>query len=139
MSKSSTLFYAILLIAFSVFVSCKKTKSTIEPDTTPAPIKSAKFEISGNYSGHLFVVYNDNVSGNTTVTVTSLPWSKTIDYPSNVLGIGIGGNFITGNAGAAGQVANVKIYTGSTVVKSGSATADANGLINLPTLTYIFP
>lgn len=53
MSKSSSLFYATLIIAFSVFVSCKKTKSSIEPDPTPAPIKSAKFEISGNYSGHL--------------------------------------------------------------------------------------
>lgn len=139
MSKSSSLFYATLLIAFSLFVSCKKTKSSIEPDPTPAPIKSAKFEISGNYSGHLFVVYNDNVSGNTTLTVTSLPWSKTIDYPSTVLGIGIGANSLTGNAGAAGQVATMKIYSGSTVVKNTSATADANGLLNLQTLAYVFP
>lgn len=139
MSRLSSLFFAALFTACLVFVSCKKTKSTIEPDPTPAPIKSAKFEISGNYSGHLFVVYNDNVSGNTTLTVTSLPWSKTIDYPTAVLGIGIGANSLTGNSGAAGQVATMKIYNGNAVVKSTSATADANGLLNLSTLAYVFP
>ena len=59
--------------------------------------------------------------------------------PPGMLGIGIGANSVIGYLGAPGQVVNLKIYNGSTVVKSSTATADANGLVNLPTLAYVFP
>lgn len=143
--KKATLLCVIFFVTHASFTSCKKKKSDPEPDPiqtpapTPTPAKTAKFELTGNYTGQLFVVYNNNLSGNTSLTVTTLPWSKTLEYPANVLGIGIGANSVMGYLGAPGQVVNLKIYNGSTVVKSSSATADANGVVNLPTLAYVFP
>ena len=124
--------FTILIIA--IIFSCSNDDNNI-----PNQIKSAKFEITGNYSGHIFIVYSDNISGNTSATITSLPWSKTIDYPNSVVGIGISGNAVTSNAGVAGQTASLKIYNGTTVVSQSNKTADANGLFNFNTLTYIFP
>lgn len=126
--------FTILII--TITYSCSNNDNNIP---APAPNKSIKFEITGNYSGHIFIVYNDNISGNTSVTITSLPWSKTIDYPNSVVGIGISGNAVTSNAGVAGQTASLKIYNGTTVVSQSNKTADANGLFNFNTLTYIFP
>lgn len=133
--KANTFFktlFTILIIA--IIFSCSNDDNNI-----PNQIKSAKFEITGNYSGHIFIVYSDNISGNTSATITSLPWSKTIDYPNSVVGIGISGNAVTTNPGVAGQTASLKIYNGTTVVSQSNKTADANGLFNFNTLTYIFP
>ena len=133
--KANTFFktlFTILIIA--IIFSCSNDDNNI-----PNQIKSAKFEITGNYSGHIFIVYSDNISGNTSATITSLPWSRTIDYPNSVVGIGISGNAVTSNAGVAGQTASLKIYNGTTVVSQSNKTADANGLFNFNTLTYIFP
>ena len=133
--KANTFFktlFTILIIA--IIFSCSNDDNNI-----PNQIKSAKFEITGNYSGHIFIVYSDNISGNTSATITSLPWSKTIDYPNSVVGIGISGNAVTTNPGIAGQSVSLKIYNGTTVVSQSNKTADANGLFNFNTLTYIFP
>lgn len=126
--------FTILII--TITYSCSNNDNNI-PD--PAPIKSTKFEITGNYSGHIFIVYNDNISGNTSVTITSLPWSKTIDYPNSVVGIGISGNAVTTNPGVAGQTVSLKMYNGTTVVSQSNKTADVNGLFNFNTITFIFP
>lgn len=133
--KANTFFktlFTILIIA--IIFSCSNDDNNI-----PNQIKSAKFEITGNYSGHIFIVYSDNISGNTSATITSLPWSKTIDYPNSVVGIGISGNAVTTNPGVAGQTVSLKIYNGTTVVSQSNKTTDANGLFNFNTLTYIFP
>lgn len=125
-----------ILVIFSI-TSCNNDDDIQIPQ--PDPIKSAKFEITGNYSGPIFVVYNDNVTGNTTLTITSLPWSKTIDYPNTVTGIGISGNAITSNSSFAGQTASLKICRGTTVVGQSNKIADVNGLFNFDALAYIFP
>jgi len=136
---NATIFFKTLftiLVIFSI-TSCNNDDDIQIPE--PDPIKSAKFEITGNYTGHIFVVYNDNVSGNTTLTITSLPWSKTIDYPNSVVGIGISGNAVTTNPGVAGQTASLKIIEGNTVVNFSNIVADENGLFNFQPLAYIFP
>ncbi|MDD5150468.1 MAG: hypothetical protein PHC28_08280 [Flavobacterium sp.] len=133
MNKIKTLKTITFSLILLIITSCSK-----DDNNSSTNEKTIKYEITGNYSGQLLVIYNDNVSGNTTVTVSSLPWSKTINYPSNVLGIGIGGNGIVGKLGTAGQTVSVKIYNGTTVLKSGSATADANGAITLSTLAHVF-
>lgn len=132
MKKIKT-FFAILLIA--AISSCSSDDSS----SSPTPTKTAKFEITGNFTGHIFIVYNNNVTGNTTETITSLPWSKTITYPDNVTGIGIGGNAVMQNPGIAGQNVSLKIYHNNNVVKQSNKTADANGSFSFETLAYIFP
>lgn len=134
------LFIALLNPAFT---SCKKkTTQKPEPDPITQPpvvTRNVRYEITGNYSGPLFVVYNDNVSGNTTLTVSALPWRKDVTYSTNVQGIGISSNSANSQQGAPGQTASLKIYVANTVVQSSSAVADANGTINLPPLAYVFP
>lgn len=128
----------ILKTVFTILIIVFITSCSDDNIPSPEPIKSAKFEITGNYSGHIFIIYNDNVSGNTTLTVTSLPWSKTIDYASNVVGIGISGNAVISNPGVAGQTVSLKIYNGTSVVRQSNKIADANGLFNFDALTYTF-
>lgn len=128
----------------SIFVlSCKKDKKNTDPAiSTPAPIidsRQVRYEIRGNYSGYLFVVYYDNVSGNTTDTVKVLPWSKSITYGNNVQGIGIGGNSVSSNLGGASQSATMQIISGNNVVKSQAENTDVNGAINFQSIAYVFP
>ncbi|NOU38716.1 MAG: hypothetical protein HOO89_08380 [Ferruginibacter sp.] len=126
--------FFFLSFVFTLF-SCKK--DDIIPK--PSPIKSAKFEITGTYSGNIFLVYNNNLSGNTTLTITSLPWSKTIDYASNVQGIGISGNAVFQSGGSIGQTASLKIYNGNNIVAQSNKISDANGVFNFDALAYVFP
>lgn len=130
----ANIFFKILftILIITITYSCSNNdKDNNIP--APAPNKSIKFEITGNYSGHIFIVYNDNVSGNTSLTATSLPWSQTIDYPNSVVGIGISGNAVTTNPGIAGQSVSLKIYNGTTVVSQSNKNSVTNGLFILDT------
>lgn len=127
---------ALSLMALALVSSCKKDDDDSNGPSTNK--RNIKYEIKGSYTGNLNVVYNNSVSGNTTLTVTSLPWTKEITYPTNVIGIGIGGN-TANSVGQAGQNVIVTIYAGGAVARTASATADANGLINVPALSYIIP
>lgn len=123
-------FVAITILMFAVLVfSCKKKDTEVSK-------RDIKYEITGNFTGKLLIVYNDNVNGNTLVTDVTLPWSKEITYGNNVSAIGIGGNASV--VGVAGQTVTVKIYSGGSVVRSGTATAGALGEITLPALTFTF-
>jgi hypothetical protein len=120
------------LFAVVLFGSCKKDNNNSGSSNS----RMVKYEITGNFTGKLIVVYLDNVSGNTLVTDVTLPWSKEITYNSNVIGIGISGQ--SSSFGRAGETAALKIYSGGAIVKSQPATAGDIGQIMLPTFTYSF-
>jgi hypothetical protein len=126
---------AILMLI--TFFSCSKDNATTSNPTSNS--RQVKYEITGNYTGYINIIYNDNVNGNTSVTVSTLPWTKEINYASNVQGIGIGGSTDIAHPGGAGQSVTVKIYSGDTLLKTTTAVADANGLVNIPTIAYVFP
>ncbi|MBA9074718.1 hypothetical protein GGR22_002891 [Flavobacterium gossypii] len=136
MKKRLTAFFAILLIAITI--SCSSDDSNGNGGN-PSPNKTAKFEITGNFTGHIFIVYNNNVTGNTTETITSLPWSKTINYQDNVTGIGISGNAVLQNPGVVGQNVSLKIYHNNSIVRQSNKIADSNGSFSFETLTFMFP
>ena len=125
---------AIFLQLF-VLIGCSSNDDKV---TNQNNSRNIKYEITGNYSGQLTVVYNDNVSGNTVVTVTKLPWSKEITYQTNVQVIGIGASSVVGQYGSSGQSASLKIYSDGIVVKSETAATNANGVINFSPLAYGF-
>ena len=125
-------FLLVLTIAM-IFCACKKD------NPTPAKSRSVKFEITGNYTGHILVAYTDNITGTRTLTVTSLPWTKESTFSAETLGVGLGGNTLSANTGMPGQTVTVKIYSAGSVVRTNTAAADENGLIDLGTLTYMFP
>ena len=103
------------------------------------PVNNArlvKYEITGNYTGKLTVVYNDNVSGNTVLNNVSIPWSKEVTYSQSVTGIGIGAQ--ASITGTLGQTATLKIYVNGTEVKRSSGSAGSSGGLILPTIAYVF-
>ncbi len=122
----------ILLPALLFISSCKKENGN--PGGTNSRV--VKYEITGNFTGKLTVIYNDNVTGNTVINNAALPFLKDITYPANVSGIGIGAQASV--TGVAGQTATMKIYSGGTVVKTVSATAGSLGELVLPAISYIF-
>lgn len=134
-----TAFLALSLIILSI-TSCKKKESTPAPITNPTPTpvnnRVIKFQISGNYTGSLTVAYTNASGGTESKIATAFPWIKDITYPATVSGIGIGGN--TSVAGAPSQTLTLQIYSAGNVVSTGTAVTDGNGLINLPTLAYVF-
>jgi hypothetical protein len=114
-----------------LFFSCKK-----DGNDTPNNSRMVKYEITGNFSGKLTIIYNDNVNGNTVLTDISLPWSKDITYGNNITGIGIGASSST--FGTSGQTATMKIYSGGSVVKTSTGTANSSGGITIPTVAHVF-
>lgn len=126
-----------LRISFYIILSvCCITCSSGDNDQNQNNSRNIKYEITGNYSGQLTVVYNDNLAGNTVITVTSLPWSKEIIYNSDVQVIGISASSVVGHYGSAGQSATLRIYSGGMVVKSATASTDTNGVINFTPLAF---
>lgn len=120
------------LIVILFLASCKKDKDSSGSTNS----RIVKYEITGNFTGKLTIIYNDNVNGNTFVTNASLPWTKEITYPNNVAGIGISAQAST--SGTPGQTATMKIYSGGNVVKTSSATAGSLGELSLPPISYTF-
>lgn len=132
MKKIKNYSLTILLLCLTA-LSCKKDDANGNP---PGNSRVVKYEITGNFTGKLTVIYNDNVYGNTVVNNVSLPWSKEITYPVNVTGIGIGAQAIT--AGTAGQTAVLKIYSAGTMVKTSNSTEVTPGVVVLPTISHLF-
>lgn len=139
MNAKTTLFGFILCTL--VLSGCKKKdEATPEPapSTPVATTKNVTYEITGNYTGNLLVVYSDNLSGPTTLTVTALPWRKDVNYPSATQAVGLGTNGSLTKLGVPGQTVSLKIYVSGTAVKTASAAADVNGGINPPSLGHNF-
>lgn len=136
MNIKTLIFKILFLISiFFVVVSCTKKK---DPAPVAAPATNVKkYEITGNYSGNLLVAYTNASGGTESTTVTSLPWSLELTFAPSVGGMGFGGGS-NGKNGVAGQTLTSKMYSKGVVVQSGNATADANGVINLPGLGYVF-
>src|SRR5688500_5660876 len=93
----------VVIITFIAvqFFSCKK-------DDAKNSSRQVKYEVTGNFTGKLLILYNDNVNGNTTVPNATVPWSKEVNYSTSITGIGIGGNATA--MGSPGQTVTVKIY-----------------------------
>ena len=97
----------------------------------------AKYEITGNYTGKLSALTsttsdNGGESGNN--EVNSLPWTKEVDVKGRTsLGIGVRSD-LTSAPGVAGQKITVKMYYNGNEVKSTTATANSEGIINCSTI-----
>lgn len=136
-TKKIIKFLAIVLL--TTFFSCKKNHNSTTPTPTATNKREVKFEITGTYDNHLLLAYT-SIDANSETEIIALPWTKNITYNPSVAGIGLGGNSASGStAGSPGQTVIVKIYSGDAVVKTVTATADADGLVNIPTIAYVFP
>lgn len=98
------------------------------------------YEVTGNFSGKLSAVYT-SPNGNTLVDepATPLPWAKQVTYDTKVQGAGI--SVVSSDPaflGSAGQTITLKISAGNKVLHNQSYTATAMGIINIPTVAFVF-
>ncbi len=123
-----------LFITMAIFMlgGCNKSKDE-EPN---ADNRKIKYEVTGNFTGKLVIIYSDNLSGNTVVNNVTLPWTKEVTYAGNVTAIGIGGSSST--VGVPGQTATIKIYAGGVVKVNQSNSTGTLGELSLPTVAYGF-
>ena len=132
MKKSLKNVSLALLPVFIFFSSCKKDSD----NNGAANSRVVKYEITGNFTGRLLVVYNDNVNGNIILNNVTLPFIKDTTYAANITAIGIGAQ--AGVPGVAGQTATMKIFSAGNVVKTVSATAGSLGELVLPAIAHTF-
>jgi hypothetical protein len=124
--------YIFLLAAF-LLNACKKENNNSNQS------RLVKYEIAGNYSGKLTVVYADETGVLQTVTNVSLPWSKSFTTQAAVQSVAFNASTTsTAVVGVAGQTATAKLFIDSAVVKSNQQTADATGRIQFSSLVYVF-
>lgn len=119
-----------LLGLFSISLSsCSSDDSSPSSNT-----KAVKYEVTGNYSGHLIVVFTGANGQNVEEVITTLPWSKVVTIPNSQIAVGFGGQTSAPNYGGAAQTATAKIYVNNVEKQTGTATSDVNGAITLPSL-----
>lgn len=123
----------ILLTLFFVLTVLSGCSNDDEQDISK---RNVTYEITGNFSGKMLIVYTDNTGNLTTLTDISLPWSVEIDYPTSVLTIGISGQ--ASATGISGQTATLKIYVNGSAVASDTKSAGSLGELAFTTLTHTF-
>lgn len=127
--------------------SCKKDKKTEpEPEPAPAPAPPAaqrvvKYEITGNYSGKLTIVYTNATGVNETITGISLPWTKEVTVTKQGA-VSVGFTAATpvsqGSFGVSGQTAVARLYANSVEKQNATQTADNNGAVMFGVLSHVF-
>lgn len=131
-NTKSTLFLAMILAVVLVFTSCSS-----DDDSSPQP-RNIKYEITGNYSGRLTVAFSDESGNNQTISINSLPWSKSLSIDSDVSAIALAaGNSGVDNPGETGETITLKIYRNEETTKESTAPATDNGFIELG-ISYSF-
>jgi len=122
----------ILFASLACLTSCFK-----DPPTTTGPRDDIKYEITGNFTGKLTIVYNDNINGSTVSYNDSIPWTRQFRFlPLNVTAIGIGAQ--SSAPGLPGQTVTIKIYSLHNIVKTSTATAGSMGEIAVPAISFNF-
>ncbi|UNY98548.1 MmpS family transport accessory protein [Zhouia spongiae] len=131
-NTKSTLFLAVILAVVLVFTSCSS-----DDDSSPQP-RNIKYEITGNYSGRLTVAFSDESGNSQTISINSLPWSKSLSIDSDVSAIALAaGNSGVDNPGETGETITLKIYRNEETAKESTAPATDNGFIELG-ISYSF-
>lgn len=119
----------IIITSLLLLLSCGKD------DVTPAKSRDVKFEVTGNFGGKLDATFITSSGGATNESITSLPWTKSINYLSTASGTAI---TISGVSGVAGQTLTVKIFAGGTLISETPATATSDGIIVIVSPSYVF-
>ena len=132
---------AFLSLAFAVTGCGGGNDAPSSPSASSS--RNLKYEITGSYSGALSVAYTAESNAIVGAEILPLPWSKSVTFPpgvagvAGVAGVGIAGSSVVGRFGVQGQMVTVRIYCGSTVLRSQVATTASIGLLSLPSLAYV--
>lgn len=121
-------------LAFVIMVglgACSSDDGSV-PET-----REMTYEITGNYSGEMVIVYSDEGGNQQIAEVESLPWSKSVTIDGDVPVIVLGVSDSVSNPGNEGETVLLKIYRGDSVVEESTVTAISNGYMNFA-MTYEF-
>ncbi len=137
MNRNGWLVLSLLLVS-SVLSSCKK-KTSANPTPIVPLAKEVKYEITGNFSGKLIVVYTAANASTENIEVNSLPWEKSFTADAGTKAVAATASATVSNLGIPGQTAVLKIYVNGNVVASGAGTVNSTGYISLNPNAYVFP
>lgn len=98
--------------------------------------RDVKYEVTGNYTGTLSVVYTESGNAGQSADITAFPWTKEFTASSDTAGAGL---TVSGYGGVADQTITVKIIVGGIVEKETTAKATSDGIIIGAPGSYIFP
>jgi hypothetical protein len=136
MLKSLLLRGLALFAAATLLIACGNDGGvSTGPGAKP---REAKYEVTGNYTGALTVIYTAKGGGTASVDITSLPWVRDVTPDTNVGAVALAAEHIGGALGLAGQTVTIKIIVGGKVVKTQSETAPASGRISVPVVVWQF-
>ncbi len=120
------------LTALTILGSCKKDKDK-EPNNTS---RTLRYEVTGNFTGKFTAAFHAASGGLTNEEVTSLPWSKEINYASSVPAASIG---ISGGGGVPGQKVTLIIKRGGKQVGIPiEQTVNSSGIFSIQGEAIIF-
>lgn len=142
--KKLIAFPLILLALAGTMTSCKKDKKTTpEPDpapATPAP-RVVKYEVTGNYTGKLNIVYTNASGAMESISDITMPWSKEVTITKTgavSVGFSAGMQGGPGATGQPGQTGTVRLYANGVEKQNASQTADSQGIMTFGALAYVF-
>lgn len=116
-----------------LLTSCKKNNSNNQES------RAVRYEISGNYTGKLNIVYADEAGNFQTVTNVSLPWNKSFTAGTAVQAVTFTASTTsTSTVGVVGQSATAKLYIGTVVKQNVTQTADGTGRIQFNSIMHTF-
>lgn len=117
-----------------LLTSCKKDNNDNNQQS-----RAVRYEISGNYTGKLNIVYTDEAGNFQTVTNVSLPWNKSFTAGTAVQAVTFTASTTsTSTVGVAGQTATAKLYIGTVVKQNVTQTADGTGRIQFNSIMHTF-
>lgn len=121
-------------VCFAMLVlSCKKDNNNNQQN------RAVRYEISGNYTGKLNIVYTDEAGNFQTLTNVSLPWNKSFTAGTAVQAVTFSASTTsTSTVGIAGQTATAKLYIGTVLKQNVTQSADATRRIQFNSITHTF-
>ncbi|MEE1961989.1 hypothetical protein V1387_04775 [Allomuricauda taeanensis] len=123
--------WSLALVIMAALGSCSSD------DGSAPQSREMKYEITGNYSGEMVIVYSDEGGNQQIAEAESLPWSKSVTIDGDVSVIVLGASNSVGNPGNEGETILLKIYRGDSVVEESTVTAISDGYMNFA-MTYEF-
>jgi uncharacterized protein YceK len=128
----------LLLSSLLLLTLLAATLTSCGDDAPAGNPRNVKFELTGTYTGTVLIAHTLADGGTQSFTGLSLPFTKEVVYQSSVMAIGFSGSGETSQSNLAGKTVTIKIYSNGKEVRTGNATADSNGILMFPTLTYTF-
>ncbi|MDI9311097.1 MAG: MmpS family transport accessory protein [Limnohabitans sp.] len=128
-----------LLLFIPFLFACTSSNSNTGNQTTPTQSRNVKYEITGDYSGKVTIVYQNQSGTFITETNVALPWTKEFTAEATTQSVGYNlRTTSTSTLGGINQTVIAKLYIGGEIKKSETKLSDASGSISFDNLMFYF-